>query len=98
MKRFSEFLREQKNMAPSNEIKEVDVVPTPQESEQYNEQDWSKITKDFQKGLKKPTYASIKKMMQGDKQSSKGAVDLDLTAKPDVNPPLPSVEPGETTK
>ena len=98
MKRFKEFLEEQKNLVPGNEIKEVDVVPTPQESEQENEKDWSKITKDFQKGLKKPTYTSIKKMMQGDKEFSKGAVDLDLTIKPEANPPLPSAQPGETTK
>jgi len=98
MKRFSEFLREQQMKVPGSEIEEVDVVPTPQESEQKLEKNWSKITKDFQKGLKKPSYSGIKKMIQGDKETSKGAVDLDLTPKPEVNPPMEASQPAETIK
>ena len=83
---------------PGSEIEEVDVVPTPQESEQTNEKNWSKVVKDFKKTIKPPSYQSIKKLIQGDKESSRGAVDLDLTPKPEVNPPMEASEPAETIK
>lgn len=92
MKRFSEFLKEQNMKVPGSEIEEVDVVPTPQESEQKNEQSWSKVVKEVKKTVKTPSYSSIKKFTQGDKESSKGAIELDLTPKPKIEAPLPQPE------
>ena len=92
MKRFSEFLKEQNMKVPGSKIEEVDVVPTPQESEQKNEQNWSKVVKEVKKTVKTPSYASMKKFTQGDKESSKGAIELDLTPKPKVEAPLPQPE------
>lgn len=92
MKRFKEFLEEQKVKVPGSKIEEVDVIPTPQESEQKNEQNWSKVVKEVKKTVNTPSYNSIKKFTQGDKESSKGAIELDLTPKPKIEAPLPQPE------
>lgn len=89
MKRFSEFLREQNIKVPGSEIQEVDVVPSPQESEQQNEKNWSKVVKEFKKTIKPVSYSSTKKLIQGDKESSKGAIELDMTPPIKVDAPLP---------
>lgn len=96
MKRFSEFLREQEIKVPQSEIEEVDVVPEPQESEKKLESSWSKVVKDFKKTIKPPSYDSTKRMMQGDKELSKGAIELDMTPKPKVEAPIPEPQQQQT--
>ena len=91
MKKFSEFLREQNLMAPK--IEEVDVVPTPQESEERLETNLDKTVREFKKTIKTPTYKEVKKMIQGDKKLSTGAIELDTTPKPKIEAPLPTPEP-----
>jgi hypothetical protein len=97
MKKFIEFLKEQENKVSTSEIKEVDVVPTAQESEQKNEKNWNKVVKEFKNTVKQPSYSATKKFIQGDKKSSEGAIELDLTPKPKIEAPLPQPETPSTT-
>ncbi len=82
-------------MAPK--IEEVDVVPTPQESEESLETNLDKTVKQFQKTIKTPTYRETKKMIQGDKKLSTGAIDLDMTPKPKIQAPAPTPESSPTS-
>ena len=54
------------------------------------------IVKDFKKTIKPPSYASTKRMMQGDKELSKGAIELDMTPKPKVEAPIPEPQQQQT--
>lgn len=90
MKRFSEFLREQDLKA--SKIEEVDVVPSPEESEENLETNLNKQVNSLKKSLKTPSYKEIKTITQGDKKLSKGAIELDMTPKPKIQAPLPTPE------
>lgn len=99
MKRFSEFLREANISAISYKIPTIGSENSPeQESEQEREKSLDKVVKEFKKGIDKPNYSSVKKMIQGNEKLSTGAIDLDMTPKPKASAaPVPMAEPQEGT-
>lgn len=99
MKRFSEFLREANISAISYKTPIIGAEDKPEQKiENEREKSLDKVVKEFKKGIDKPNYSSVKKMIQGNEKLSTGAIDLDMTPKPKASAaPVPIAEPQEGT-
>lgn len=97
MKRFTEFLKEANISAITYKTPTIGTEGSvEQESEMQQEKSLDKVVKEFKKDIKTPSYASTKKMIQGDEKLSRGAIELDTTPKPKASAaPVAMAEPAE---
>ena len=97
MKSFIEFLREANTTSMTYSVPTIGTKqPTDEEGQKSEVKTWDKITKEFKQNVDKPNYSSVKKMMQGNKKLSSGAIELDMTPKPKASAmPVPMAEPQE---
>lgn len=97
MKSFIEFLKEANVSSMTYTVPTIGTEPqTDEEGQEMEVKTWDKITKEFKKNIKEPNYNSIKKIIQGNKKLSSGAIELDMTPKPKASAmPVPMAEPQE---